>query len=84
MSLFVFNLLPLPFLDGSELLDACLDLALRVGTDVAAENYDSETISPNPVQSRRLWKNRLRRGVTTFSSVMVLVVAVLTLVREIV
>jgi len=83
ISLFAFNLVPLAFLDGSEILDACLDLALRAGADVAAESYDPEMISPNPMQWRRLWKDRLRRTVTTSSSVMVFIVVVLTLAREI-
>jgi Zn-dependent protease len=83
ISLFAFNLVPLAFLDGSEVLDACLDMALRAGADVAAESYDPETISPNPVQWRRLWKDRLRHSVIASSSVMVFIVVVLALAREI-
>lgn len=38
LSLFLFNLLPLPYLDGSQFLDALLDMASRT----EPESYDLE------------------------------------------
>ena len=38
LSLFLFNLLPLPFLDGSQLLDALLDLILCARSPVSSRD----------------------------------------------
>ncbi|KAF9509756.1 hypothetical protein BS47DRAFT_1348802 [Hydnum rufescens UP504] len=83
ISLFAFNLAPLSYLDGCEILDASLDLALKVRPNVRAEDSDPEAISSRSGQWRKLWKDRLRRIVTISSNSMMLVVIVLTLAREI-
>jgi membrane-associated protease RseP (regulator of RpoE activity) len=83
ISLFAFNLVPLSYLDGCEILDASLDLALRVRPNVGAEDSDPEGMSSRSGQWRKLWKDRLRRIVTISSNSMMLVVIVLTLAREI-
>ncbi|KAF9524954.1 peptidase family M50-domain-containing protein [Crepidotus variabilis] len=63
ISLFFFNLLPLPYLDGTELLKAFIDLTISSETD--ALSYDIEALerSLEMEDSRpaRRWKERIVR-----------------------
>ena len=59
LSLFFFNLLPIPHLDGSELLQSFLDLAFH--TQRNAFTYDVEALESNEgdyegSRRRRRWK----------------------------
>lgn len=66
LSLFFFNLLPLPHLDGSQFLLTILHIAFDNGLEGALE-YDIEALEDardrqHPRQRGR-WKERLTRGI---------------------
>lgn len=44
LSLYLFNLLPLPFLDGSQFLETLLDLTLNSSERLSAEDFDLEAL----------------------------------------
>jgi len=59
LSLYFFNLLPIPYLDGSELLHSFVDLAFDTQQDVFM--YDVEALESNEgnyegSRKRRRWK----------------------------
>jgi S2P endopeptidase len=58
LSLYVFNLLPLPYLDGTELFKELIDMALEDRVDVAI--YDIESFEQGPNRGRR-WQKRLMK-----------------------
>lgn len=44
LSLYLFNLLPLPFLDGAQFLEGLLDLTLKSSEQLLAEDFDLEAL----------------------------------------
>jgi len=56
LSLYIFNLLPLPFLDGTQLLDEVLDFVLvSVNSSGSySDTIDLEALEGSRVRSRRL------------------------------
>ncbi|KAJ7489474.1 hypothetical protein FB451DRAFT_1225027 [Mycena latifolia] len=67
LSLYLFNLLPLPYLDGSQFVHALLDIVFEAGTGY--DEYDVEALeaasTPNPSarRNRGRWKERLGKGI---------------------
>lgn len=59
LSLYIFNLLPLPFLDGTQLLDAVLDFVL---VSVNGSGSYSDTIDLEALEGGRGRGRSLRRG----------------------
>lgn len=67
LSLFFFNLLPLPHLDGSQFLQTVLEIAFDDNSLDDAMEYDIEALESarghqNP-RRRGRWKNRFTRGI---------------------
>lgn len=70
LSLYLFNLLPLPFLDGSQLLEAFLELALLSLTPNLAEDSELEALEQGASRSQsRDSSRRWKRSKTRVSNV---------------
>ncbi|KAJ6551501.1 hypothetical protein B0H19DRAFT_1157941 [Mycena capillaripes] len=84
LSLYLFNLLPLPYLDGSQFVQALLDMMFKAGTGF--DEYDVEALEaasvPNQDRLRRdrgRWKERLDRGIPVATTCLFLLSAILAL-----
>lgn len=66
LSLYLFNLLPLPFLDGAQFLDGLLDLTLMSSQQLSAEGFDLEALERG---DRLNNGRRLRRSTSGISKV---------------
>ena len=66
LSLYVFNLLPLPLLDGSHFLKTLLNITRGRDNGVTTEEYDLEALEAGERQgsSRGLWWRIQLAGVT--------------------
>ncbi|KAI0946862.1 hypothetical protein AcW1_010198 [Taiwanofungus camphoratus] len=79
LSLYLFNLIPLPFLDGAQLLDAALDLALSWrasrSTDVELDSLEGgHAPAPHahtPGARFVLWKHRVLRAAHAFAGMLI-------------
>ncbi|KAF7368996.1 Histone acetyltransferase [Mycena venus] len=70
LSLYLFNLLPLPYLDGSQFVQALLEMVFQADTGSGFDEYDIEALeaasTANQGAQRRdqgRWKERLGRGI---------------------
>ncbi|KAK7052386.1 histone acetyltransferase [Favolaschia claudopus] len=86
LSLYLFNLLPLPHLDGSQFVGALLDIVLQ--TDTGFDGYDLEALeeassSHTGTQRRRRtqWKEMLDKGIQIATTSVFVLSAALTMVN---
>nr|GAT58853.1 ham group protein [Mycena chlorophos] len=82
LSLCLFNLLPLPHLDGTQFMQALFDLAYPAGS--AYEEYDIDALEAGVGQDRGRrgrWKSRLTKVVPIATSVVFVLSALLALVN---
>ncbi|KAJ6554068.1 hypothetical protein B0H10DRAFT_1848470 [Mycena sp. CBHHK59/15] len=86
LSLYLFNLLPLPFLDGSQFVQAMLEMVFEEGTTF--DEYDIEaleaasTTTQRPIRrSRARWKERLRRAISMTTSCLFVFSTILALMN---
>ncbi|EKM53148.1 uncharacterized protein PHACADRAFT_210853 [Phanerochaete carnosa HHB-10118-sp] len=81
MSLYLFNLLPLPYLDGSQLLDALADLVIHGSSDRPSGDVElgetQRSASPGASKWRWRWYARMKQG-TQLSLELLLVVCLLS------
>ncbi|KAJ7083720.1 hypothetical protein B0H15DRAFT_850488 [Mycena belliarum] len=61
MSLYLFNLLPLPYLDGAQFIHALSDMTLHAGS--AYDEYDIEALAAS-TSNRGRWKERLAKSIS--------------------
>jgi S2P endopeptidase len=64
LSLYFFNLLPLPHLDGTELLHSLLDWAFEMDNGAVSYNFGALEAGENDREeprTRRRWKARIMR-----------------------
>ncbi|KAJ6467002.1 hypothetical protein C8R45DRAFT_910136 [Mycena sanguinolenta] len=84
LSLYLFNLLPLPYLDGSQFVQALLDMAFQA--ESGFDEYDVEALEAastanHGTQRRDLgrWKERLRNGISITTTCLFVLSALLAL-----
>jgi S2P endopeptidase len=83
LSLYFFNLLPLPVLDGSQLLGALLDMtALSGGSRIELVDLEEGAGRRRTAlrEGRNRWKNRIRMTTEGVASVMCLTCIVLQMI----
>jgi S2P endopeptidase len=85
LSLFFFNLLPIPYLDGSELLESFVDLAFHTQRD--AFTYDVEALESNErdyegFRRRRRWKALIVRCFHVVTTALVASYILITLLNS--
>jgi S2P endopeptidase len=84
LSLYLFNLLPLPYLDGSQFVQAMLGILFDEGTSF--DEYDIEALeaasSQRPLRRNRAkWKERLGKVIPVATCCLFVVSAVLALIN---
>ncbi|KAJ7103756.1 hypothetical protein C8R44DRAFT_640486 [Mycena epipterygia] len=85
LSLYLFNLLPLPYLDGAQFVQALLEMAFE-GAGTGFDEYDVEALeaasTTNHSELRRnrgRWKERLGRGIPIATTCLFVLSALLAL-----
>lgn len=87
LSLFFFNLLPLPYLDGSQLFEALLDYIQGIRAArledraVDLELAYADRRARQPEYMLRLWRTRVQKGAQLISSVLMVVTLVLSILH---
>ncbi|KAG5720502.1 hypothetical protein E4T56_gene9593 [Termitomyces sp. T112] len=61
LSLFFFNLLPLPYLDGSQFLDTILEASLRDPRRINSDEYELEAVEERRRPRRNVWWKEVLR-----------------------
>lgn len=84
LSLYLFNLLPLPYLDGSQFVQALLEMVFQGSTrfdeyDVEALEAASTANEVRPRRNRERWKERLGRGIPIATTCLFVLSAILAL-----
>ncbi|KAJ7040818.1 hypothetical protein C8F04DRAFT_1253726 [Mycena alexandri] len=84
LSLYLFNLLPLPYLDGSQFVQALLEMMFQAESgfdeyDVEALEAASTTSQGRSRRSRGGWKERLGKGITIATTCLFVLSALLAL-----
>ncbi|KAJ7768389.1 hypothetical protein B0H16DRAFT_1673554 [Mycena metata] len=84
LSLYLFNLLPLPYLDGSQFVQALLEMVFRA--ESGFDEYDVEALEAASAapqgesrRSRGRWKERLGKGIPTATTYLFVLSAFLAL-----
>ncbi|KAJ7176575.1 hypothetical protein C8R46DRAFT_39915 [Mycena filopes] len=83
LSLYLFNLLPLPYLDGSQLVQAVLETTYRA--ESGFDEYDVEALEAASTpqggssRNRRRWKEGLGQGITRATTCVFVLSALLAL-----
>ncbi|KAJ7602419.1 hypothetical protein FB45DRAFT_966468 [Roridomyces roridus] len=84
LSLYLFNLLPLPYLDGTQFVNALLDVAFESGPQTEFEEYDVGALEEGVSRrgrNRNRWKVRVGRGITVTTAGLFVLCAVLALLN---
>ncbi|KAJ6567754.1 hypothetical protein DFH09DRAFT_1034204 [Mycena vulgaris] len=85
LSLYLFNLLPLPYLDGAQFVHALLDMMFEAGTGY--DDYDVEaleaasTANQGARRNRVRWKERLGKGIPVATTCLFVLSAILGLMN---
>ncbi|KAF7377731.1 Histone acetyltransferase [Mycena sanguinolenta] len=84
LSLYLFNLLPLPYLDGSQFVEALLDMAFQV--ESGFDEYDVEALEAASTanrdtqrRNRGRWKEPIRNGISIATMCLFVLSALLAL-----
>ncbi|KAJ7740960.1 hypothetical protein DFH07DRAFT_62558 [Mycena maculata] len=88
LSLYLFNLLPLPYLDGAQFVDALLDVVFDPDARAGFDEYDIEALeaatandSGSRGRRRGRWKARAGRGITVATTGLFVLCALLALMN---